>query len=281
MEELRRQGKTRKRTLLIAAAIALLVLAVAGGLWYRANLDVILEEKFQTALQFKQGGEYAEASRLFRRLYDDHPDSARAPAALFQTAEILNLYQQQYQDALLVYLLLERDYPAAPETQVAQRRAADLYKNRLGDYGQAIAVYQRVLDHADADADRLQYEVADCYFRLNNFEQARIELEGLQKNYPESALLPEVQFRIAVTYALDGQLPEARGAYLAVVERWPESPYALEARFGLAGVLEQQEELREALSVLEGLVEVYPNREVLRQKITQIRSRIDKKKKAI
>ena len=97
----------------------------------------------------------------------------------------------------------------------------------------------------------MQYEVADCYFRMNHFDQARIEFDSLLKNYPQSALIAEVQYRIAVTYALEGKLPEAAGAYRLVVERWAESPYALEASFGLATVLEEQEKLLEALKILE------------------------------
>jgi TolA-binding protein len=280
MEELRRQGKTGKKTLLIGIALVLVILILAGGFWYRANLDVILDKQYREAMALKQSEQYPAAVAQLRGLYEEHPDFPRAPEALFQAAEILNLYQQQYAEALLVYLLLERDFPESLQTRQALRRMADLYKHRLADYSQAIVVYQKALDHAE-DADRLQYEVADSYFRLNNFEQARIEFEGLQKNYPESALLPEVQFRVAVTYALEGQLPEAAGAYRAVVERWPDSPYAMEARFGLAGVLEEQEELLEAQSVLEGLQGTYPNPELLQKKLEKVQSRIDKKKKAI
>ena len=90
-----------------------------------------------------------------------------------------------------------------------------------------------------------------------------------------------MQFRIAGTYALEGQLPEAEATYRLVIETWPEGPYTVEAKFGLAAVLEEQERMKEALTVLEELVGVYPNGEALTRKIEQVRNRIDKKKKAI
>ena len=102
--------------------------------------------------------------------------------------------------------------------------------------------------------------MADCYFRLNNFEQARIEFESLLKNYPDSALIAEVQYRIAMTYALEGKLPEAAAAYRLVMERWPDSPYALEASFGLATVLEEQEKLLEAWRFWKAWLEFIRNR---------------------
>jgi TolA-binding protein len=236
---------------------------------------------FQNGLELRQAGKYVEAVDLFDKLHDEYPDFERVPESLFQAAEIQDLYLGRYSDALLTYLMLERDFPEAAEVVQARKQVAVLYKYRLNDCGQAIAVYQKVLDQPDPGNDQLQYEVADCYFRLNNFDQARIEFDSLVNNYPQSILIAEVQYRIAMTYALEGKLPEAAGAYRLVVERWSESPYAVEASFGLATVLEEQEELLEALKILESLAGIYPKQEILERKTAQVRERIEKKKKAI
>lgn len=281
LEELKRQGKAPKQRLWIFLGLTVVVLAVAGGFWYQANLQTRLEERFQEGLALRQEARYSEAVELFKTLHDEQPSFARIPEALFQTAEIQELYLGRYSDALLTYLMLERDYPEAPEVFPARKQVAVLYKYRLNDCSQAIAVYQKVLDEDDRNNDLLQYEVADCYFRLNNFAQARIEFESLLKNYPQSDLFAEVQYRIAMTYALEGKLPEAAGAYRVVIERWSESPYAVEASFGLATVLEEQEELVEALKILEELAGVYPKEDILARKTEQVRERIEKKKKAI
>lgn len=281
MEELHRQGKAPKRRLWLFAGLALLLLLTIGGFWYHSNLQARLEKKFQQGLFLRQTGEYQAAASLFALLHEEHPDCVRASDALYQVAEIQDLYLGNYSDALLNYLLLERDYPDSEQIPGALKQVAVLYKYRLGDCDEAISAYQKVLDQESLDHDQHQYEVADCYFRLNNFNQARIEFESLLKIEPESELVAEVQYRIAVTYALEGLLPEAAGAYRLVIERWAESPYALEARIGLAAVLEEQEELLEALKILEELVGSYPNPEVLERKTLQVRERIEKKKKAI
>ena len=281
MEELKRQGKAPKQRLWVFLALVFVLLAAAGAFWYYANLQTRLEETFQRGLTLRQTGQYVEAVDLFEKLHDEYPDFERISQALFQTAEIQDLYLRRYSDALLTYLMLERDFPDAAEVVSARKQVAALYKYRLNDCSQAIAVYQKVLDQPDPENDQLQYEVADCYFRLNNFDQARIEFDSLFKNYPQSRLIAEVQYRIAVTYALEGKLPEAAGAYRLVVERWADSPYALEASFGLATVLEEQEELLEALEILERLAGVYPKQDILERKTAQVRERIEKKKKAI
>ena len=281
LEELTRQGKAPKQRLWILLGLIMVALAAAGAYWYQANLQTRLEERFQQGLTLRQETRYSEAVEMFKELQTEQPSFVRIPQALFQIAEIQDLYLGRYSDALLTYLMLERDYPDAPEVFAARKQVAVLYKYRLNDCGQAIAVYQKVLDDADGNSDQLQYEVADCYFRLNNFAQARIEFESLLKNDPQSDLFAEVQYRIAMTYALEGKLPEAAGAYRVVIERWSESSYAVEASFGLATVLEEQEELVEALKILEGLKGIYPKEDILTRKTEQVRERIEKKKKAI
>ena len=281
MEELRRQGKVSDRRLWIFLGLVLIALAAGGAYWYHATSQTRLEETFQKGMALRQSGQYAEAVELFSGLHDDNPSFVRVPQALFQKAEILDLYLFRHSDALLTYLLLERDYPDAPEVAPARRQVASLFKFRLDDCGQAIAAYQKVLDLPGPDNDRLQYEVADCYFRLNNYEQARIEFENLLSNYGFSDLTAEVRYRIAMTYALEGKRPEAAAAYRLVIQDWPESPYAIEASFGLATVLEEQEELLEALKILEELDGIYPKQDILKKKTDQVRERIAKKKKAV
>lgn len=244
------------------------------------NQEELLEARFVTAQRLLQKELFADAADQFHQLYQQHPEFVHASDALFLRADILNRYLGDYQEALVCFLLLERDYPENSHLTEAYRQVAGIYKHRLEDFGRAIEAYQKVQEQQTDSADWVQYEIADSYFRLNNFEQARIEFTSLLKNFPDSALAPEVQFRVAVTYALEGQLPEAAGAYQLVAERWPDSPYAPEAQFGLAGVLEEQEELQKSLRILEQL-EGYQNPEVLQQKIEKVRARIGKKKKAI
>lgn len=281
MEELQRQGKAPKKKLWICLGLIFVLLVSAGVYWYQATLHERLEERYQKGLSLRQQSEYKEALDLFQSLYAEHPSFQKTPQVLFQTAEILDLYLGRYSDALLTYLLLERDYPDAPEVEQARRHVAKLYKYRLNDCGQAIAVYQKLIDEPDHNNDQLQYEIADCYFRLNNFAQARIEFENLLSNYTYSDLLAESQYRIAVTYTLEGKLPEAAAAYRLVIEDWSESPYSLEASFGLATVLEEQEELLEALKILEDLDGIYPKKDILKKKTEKVKERIEKKKKAI
>lgn len=282
MEEVRRQRKKSKfwRYLLPGSLLALILL-FAGLAFYLTHFDRLLEEDYVKAESRLADGEYEKALNDFETIYRRHPSYQRAPQALFQSAEILNLYLRRYQEALLAYLLVEKNFPGSDVAHRAQEQVAEIYKNRLRDYPRAIVAYQKLLDSGAAEPDRIQYEVADTYFRLENFEQARIEFESLGKSFPASRYLPEVRYRIGVTYSLEGDQSRAAKTFREMAATWPQSPFALEARFGLATVLEEREELQAALVELELLKGVYPNQEALQKKLDQVQRRIDKKKRAI
>ncbi len=254
----------------------------AGGLsLYLKKRNELLEARYARGLVLVERGDYEGAVKVLQGLHRDHPSFAQSPQALFQAAEILNINLRRYQESLLAYLLVIKDSPESPLSTRALRQVAKVYKYRLQDYSAAIVAYQKLLDQGAPEADRYQYELADAYFRLNNFEQARIEFDTLLKDHAESPLVPEVQYRIAVCFSLEGELAKAEKAFRIVPSRWPDSPYALEAHFGLAGVLEESERLTESLETLEGLKEGYPNQEALGKKLDQVRERIRKKKQAI
>jgi TolA-binding protein len=276
-----RRKRSKSRTFLFSWIVLLFVAVVSGGGYYICNLESILEADFAQAERLQEEGKYENAARVFETLYKRHPDFYLAEHALFQTAEILNLYLKNHHKALLAYLLVEKDYPDSPHAVKALLQVADIYKNKLRDYPRAIVSYQKILDSGVLDGDRVQYEVADSYFRLNNFEQARIEFESLLKNYPDSRLIAEVQYRVAVSTSLEGDLKKATEVFRLVRSQWPDSAYAVEACFGLAGVLEEREKLTEALKELQGLKGNYPSPEVLEKRINQVKERIKKKKKAI
>lgn len=280
MEEKKRRKKNKGRfQLLLALSAALLLIIAAAGL-YHWNLNRIPQRQFDRGEAFLLRGEYSRAYSKFRHLYEHHPRFKFAPQALLLAGEILQFNLNQDREALLAYLLVERYYPGHETERKAQRRAADIYKYRLGEYGRALTGYQKLLDGGSVDGEGLQYEIADTYFRQNNFEQARIEFESLLKTYPHSESIAEVLFRIASTCALEGDQEEAAFVYRRVAEEYPDSPFCLEALYGLAVVKEERGELQAALTLLLELQGRYRDPEILQKRIKQVRQRMHIKRKA-
>ena len=276
-EEIKRRYPNRTRNRILAVVIPLLLLFI-GGTTYWVKRDDLFAAKYSKGIELWEGGAYEKAVTTLREIYDDYPGFPLAPDALFQSAEILNMNLHRYQEALLAYLLVLKDYPDNPLNERALRQVANIYKYRLMDYPASIVAYQRLLDRGADGRDRLLYEVADAYFRLNNFEQARIEFETLTNEEPRSPLVAESRYRTGVCLNLEGKYKEAEALLSSLIKEGPDTTFGIEARFALAETLEQMERLREARRILEELEGLYPNDEALEKKLDQVNERIDKKK---
>ncbi|MBN2428570.1 MAG: tetratricopeptide repeat protein [Deltaproteobacteria bacterium] len=226
-------------------------------------------------------GNYQKALHSFQAVPRQYPDAAEAPQAMMEAAAILDLFLDRPYESVHAYLLLIRDYPLTPSATNAQKKIADIYKNRLGDYEQASVYYQRILEEDFIRKDIIQYELADCYFRLNNFEQSRIELETFLVNYPKSPIIPEARYRLATAYALEDKFDLAEEAFRSLADDFPENPLSFEARFEMGTLLARQEKLAKALKIFRDLEGEYPRAAVLNRTIKRLEERIRKKKKAI
>lgn len=279
-EELRRRRKnSRFYRLLVPGTLLLLILLFAGLIWYVSGFDQRLETDYHRAEELVAQGSYDQAVAVLTELHQEHPGHALGREALYKAAEVRSLYQQQFAEAILAFLAVAERYPDSDIGLQAQRQVAELYKNKLRDYPRAVVVYKQLLGRGVSDSDRMQYEIADAYFRLNDFKQALLEYEALRSSYPDSPLQAEVRYRMGITLSLEGKGKEAEAVFREVIGQWPQSPFALESKFSLATVLEERDELTAAMKVLEELKGDYPNTELLNRRLTQLQERLVNRKR--
>ena len=261
--------------------LLLVLVLIFGGLLYSTNrLEETLEADFSLAAAAVGERDYQQALDYYEGIYRRNPTFHLAGQALFQGAEIKNLYQKRYPEALLDYLTLQQKYPdESALVRDSQVRIAEIYKTRQRDYPRAATEYRKALSLGVANPDQIQYEIADSYFRQEDYPQAVEAFAGLRRDYPDSPLLAEAGYRVATVYSLLGESEAAIQTFREVMERWPTSPYAIEARFGLAAVLEERDNLVEALSLLHSLRGEYPNADVLDKKIEMLELLMKKKQR--
>lgn len=265
----------------------LFLVCLGGGFVYRREVARELLPPPTTQALLNKGkqqlakGHYQKALHSFQTVFRQYSETPEAPEALMAAAAVLDLYLERPYQSIRAYLLVIRDYPLHSAATSARKKIADIYKNRLGDYEQASVYYQRILEEDFIRKDLIQYELADCYFRLHNYEQSRIELETLLANHPRSPLLPEACYRLATAYVLEENFVRAEETYQAIIKDYPENPLSVEARFEIGSLYARQEKLVKALEIFRDLEGVYPREKVLKTTIQRLKERIAKKKKAI
>lgn len=261
--------------------ILLVLVLFFGGLLYTTNrLESTLEADFSKAAVAVGDKDYQQALDYYEGIYRRNPMFHLAGQALYQSAEIKNLYQKRYPEALIDYLSLQQKYPDEYALiRSSQLRIAEIYKNRQHDYLRAAGEFRKALDLGVENPDRIQYEIADSYFRQEAYSQAVEAFVELRRNYPQSSLLAESGYRTATVYSLLGEGEAAIESFREVMGRWPDSPYAVEARFGLAAVLEERDNFTEALSLLQSLRGEYANADALKKKIEMLELHMKKKQR--
>lgn len=277
-QEIQRKKSNRNRWIIFF----LVVLVLAAGFFpvYRQQQLSASQRLFAEGVKLESMGQLALAENKYQEVYQRYPHAQEAAESLFRIAKLWQFNHQDVQRALLSYLKIEHDYPDNPLVLPASEEAARIVKYTLRDFSRAIEFYQRLLDLNAGAPDQYYYEIADCYFRLENYSQARIELETLLEKYPQSDLAADVLYRKAGILLLEGLTEEARQDWLEVIDRFPDSKYRIQAEFDLAKVLEEEGFLSEALQLyqkLEGDVE--PS--MLEAKIQHLEKRINDKREAI
>ncbi len=274
--------QTRKYSLKTWLIIILVLSVVVPALYYGYQLrqSTAPQRLFATAVKQESRGEIVAAEKSYRDIYQHYPRTQEAAEALFRIGKIWQYDHRDAQLALLNYLQLEHDYPESPLVLPSRQEAARIVKYVLRDYSRAIEFYQRLLDLNAGTPDQYYYEIADCYFRLENYPQARIELETLLENYPNSPLVPDALYRRGGILFLEGQVEKAQQDWQSLIERYPDSRYRVQAQFDLAKLQEEGGALEEALQSYRQL-EGFSHPTLLQKKIEHLEQRIAEKKGAL
>lgn len=262
-----------RKTFLISLVVLTVVSLLVVGLLSHRSKEQALYEQAMAALDENLPGAAVEYLTAFLVKY---PDSGKYPDALFQRANIFYLYQSRYLEAVSDLRELLNKFPSNEHAYQARKTIAEILQNKVHDYRMAIVEYQRLIDDFETvvDDDFFQYQIASCFYELQNFEQAKLEYYKLISNYPASDYVDDCYYHIANILQTQGALDDAESAYRLYLARYPKGDLAMDAKFNLAATLEEKEELKEALKIYQELFDKYPNKEAISWRIEKITKRL-------
>lgn len=231
------------------------------------------KEHYQAATGLLGSGDYVGAVAEYSTVVAAYQSSPLAPVSQYRIAEIYNRHLSDRKRAMDAYSTLLYLFPDSPEARKAREDVAGIYSSS-GEHLKAIEAYERLGEDYPGDASRLRYLVAMEYFRLNDFRQSRIELQGLlAKDLPRDLRI-RVRYQLAYTHYIEGDTEGAIEGFDRLIDDFPDDPLAVDALMGKAKALEEGDRLTEALEVLDELLDVYPNREVVETRIEWVNKRL-------
>ncbi|MDP2949306.1 MAG: transglycosylase SLT domain-containing protein [Chloroflexota bacterium] len=134
--------------------------------------------------------------------------------------------------------------------EVAADLAAARQYHRNGQYEEAIALYQRLIQQGSRDTQQqARYGLAQTYLTLRQYQQAANALEAYLDNKPPQADALRARFLLGRAYAALGKADKAQKALQAYAKE--EGPAAVYARLDLAELLVQADHPDKAAQELE------------------------------
>lgn len=252
----------------IAAALALLSVmpACAGSQAPRAAVHYEDEahEAYERAMQRFRDEEWPEALEAFRAVHHDYSTSRWGSLAELRTADV-QFHQEQYTEALAAYRAWLRYHASSRESVHAHFMIAKCYVAQMPDdwflvppsferdlssvhdaegalsrfirdYPEAteLAEARRLLRDVRLVLARHELYVADFYVNRERYPAAINRLLGVIGHYEGTGLEAQSLLQLGELYLRTDQQPQARGAFMSLVESHGDEPQVEAARRYLA-----------------------------------------------
>ena len=229
--------------------------------------------EWKKATEFEQKGDHENAIGYYYRYLrknSENQDSVRAAQKIYQIAR-LHSQDLKLVEKVLRHIILRSDSDS--ERLQAQEDLANHFFQRMGDYESAITQFHRFLAVAKDDAKKqlAQLKIAKSYFYMNNFYQARVELDSVIESSKNPQLLFEASLLKASVLQSEKKTAEAIETFTKILQDFPDRGVQEQVFLSLALAYEDDKQYVKAIEVLEKYKDSSSNASYIDEKIEKIR----------
>lgn len=208
-----------------------------------ATDDTRAEIAFQDAYGRFRAANYAEAIPALLTVAESNPSGPRAGEALFWAGEAA-FQLDQYARAETIFRDFLTRHPEHPRADAARYALAYTHFRRR-DYGAAADAFEAFLSAYTGSQAAVPYRpdalfrLADSYFALGRFTDARAVYSRASDAAPEAQGRDYALFQIAQAYAAEGRTSDAIASYEELVQTYNQSDLVDEALYAQGALLLQ------------------------------------------
>src|SRR6185436_8217693 len=113
-------------------------------------------------------------------------------------------------------------------------RGANLFNKK--DYSAAQKYFQRIMLSYPNDeyAGQAYYYNAECYFYLNNMDEAASAYKSFYINYPADKMVPQAMFQVGVSFFNKKEYQKAAEGFDAFLKKFPQNALSKDAALNVA-----------------------------------------------
>ncbi|MCB1225678.1 MAG: tetratricopeptide repeat protein [Verrucomicrobiales bacterium] len=218
---------------------------------------------YDASLYYRLGRCYFEMARYwesllaFQTIVKDYPSFAQRDRSMYGMI-IANAQLRRVAEARKLCEEYIADFPDSSNLGEVSELYGMLAYN-AGDLEGAERSFDKALGFPKADKERLLFLRASVLFEMQRFEDARVCLELLLSDNPESAYKDDAQYRIALSYFYQNDFKNVTKALRNYLEDNPRGQFVVDAKYRLAFIKFQGREVEEAMEELEALTQEAPN----------------------
>lgn len=198
-------------------------------------------------LSLIESGNDAEASKALDSLiadFNEHPNLA------WTLDGIAGRYEkfQKYDEARGIYQKIVADYNETEYAFTARKKLAILEIMVGDDIAAQIAIDTLITDYNDhPELPQTLLSISEQYFYRNNYQRSAELWELMLSKYPESSVIEEILYFLAVCYEKLENEPNAITHYTKLFEQYPNGRYAYRAPYSLALIYRRQKHYDKAI----------------------------------
>jgi tetratricopeptide (TPR) repeat protein len=260
--------------------ILLIVLSLLFGV---AGCKRSPEDMYKKATELYQAGKYQKAIQLFESILTKYPEHSLTRKTRYQLGNIYLYKLGQPEKALKYAQELYAQSPQGKYSRDALELLGYIYDKSLNRCLDGVEAYRELIREysSEIEAGKYQLAIAECYFRLSDYEQAITEYEVLVEQYPDTRDVTRAQFQIANSYALTEAYDKAIELYDMLLQSDTLSPqFVADIKLEIAYCYTQEEQFTKALELYEELLQlesasVSIDSELIMRKREQVLKRIE------
>lgn len=267
----------RWQPVILLAAIGLVIYAY----WHTPSYEKFYSQglKYLVLKQYDRAG--TEFMKAISEGQEDGGEAARARMrdAYLLAGEINDLHLGRYARAVELYHEASVAFAHDTLSLIALKRSSEIFRDKLGNAKKAIETDKEIIREfpQTPEAVAAKLRIVKTLLDARDYEQAVVEGQAFLARPPKGS---EAHLFMLLGDALASleRYEDAAGMYGRIVGEFPKSDYAKLARFEYGNCLVRLGRLEEALKVFTQVLETYPNPDVVRLRIAETHSRIERAK---
>ncbi|MDO8488929.1 MAG: tetratricopeptide repeat protein [Candidatus Omnitrophota bacterium] len=245
-----------------------------------ANVKIL----FQIGDAYREEGEFVKAQEAYMKILKLYPDSNYIDYAQYQIG-VLKLKRADYNGAIITFESILKKYPQSSflvdtfySLGTAYFQKTDYQKSfeifskfksqfkdsvlvpqalymlgnsllNLGRTNEASSVFKDALKLTFTDIElrqKVEYEIADCYYKLGQEDEALKSFKLLRTKYPDSKLLPDILWWLGQYYYRSGDLVLAQRYFNSLIKDFSDNRLAADAFYAMGLIFSAQDKPEQA-----------------------------------